>query len=153
MNRHKRRRSAALTREQRASYKRRIIDLTGKRFGRWTVLALHPKRYRRWYPLWLCRCSCPDRTQRLVLGFSLRQGKSRSCGCVRREKFIRHVTKHGLSHSRPYHCWENMKQRCFNPNSANYAYYGGRDDVPITVCDEYCDFPNWYADIGYRLHD
>jgi len=33
----------------------RFIDLTGKRFGRWKVLAIHPERRR---PLWLCRCDC-----------------------------------------------------------------------------------------------
>lgn len=46
-----------------------------------------------------------------------------------------------------------MKGRCFNPDHKHYADYGGRDENPITVCEYYCDFPNWYADIGYQLHD
>jgi hypothetical protein len=41
-----------------------------------------------------------------------------------------------------------MKQRCFNPNCRNYPNYGGREDTPITVCEYYCDFVNWYADMG-----
>jgi hypothetical protein len=47
-----------------------------------------------------------------------------------------------------------MKQRCSNPNDWAYDYYGGRPDSPITVDEYYSDdFPNWYADIGYQLHD
>src|SRR5262249_35922619 len=76
----------------------RLIDMTGRRFGRLTVLAIYPERYR-WpggtFALWLCRCDCG--TERVVLGNSLRRGASTNCGCLKREKFIRRVTKHGLS--------------------------------------------------------
>ena len=55
---------------------------------------------------------------------------------------------HGMSKTRMYrrHC--SMLQRCFNPNATGYAYYGGRDPDPVTVCDYYCDFVNWFADWG-----
>lgn len=61
----------------------KLIDLTGQRFGRWTVV-----RRKGSYPApdkssrWLCRCDC-GRT-RLVGTRSLRTGDSRSCGCARR---------------------------------------------------------------------
>jgi hypothetical protein len=45
-----------------------------------------------------------------------------------------------------------MLARCFNPNSTSYGNYGGRDD-PLTVHEYYRDFQNWYADIGFQLHD
>lgn len=58
-------------------------DLTGQRFGRWTVLpqveAVH--RYER---KWLCRCDCG--TERFVLENNLLSGDSRSCGCLRKER-------------------------------------------------------------------
>lgn len=49
------------------------IDITGQRFGRWTVLeyANHSK--------WLCKCDCG--VERSVYGPDLKSGKSKSCGC------------------------------------------------------------------------
>jgi hypothetical protein len=38
-----------------------------------------------------------------------------------------------------------MLQRCFNPNSTNYYYYGGRD---ITIHERWFEFENFYADMG-----
>lgn len=60
------------------------IDLTGKKFGRWTVLKQGNKKGRRLY--WLCKCECG--TIKEVSGESLRSGKSKSCGCLRNEKTI-----------------------------------------------------------------
>lgn len=45
--------------------------------------------------------------------------------------------KHGMSHSRLYKCWVDMKARCLNPNHNWYSHYGGKG---ITVCDEWKDF-------------
>jgi hypothetical protein len=60
-----------------------LIDMTGKRVGRWTVLALHPKRCGR-KAVWWCRCECG--TERGVIGKDLRRGRSTSCGCRRQEE-------------------------------------------------------------------
>jgi len=46
-----------------------------------------------------------------------------------------------------YQCWENMKQRCLNPNNTNYPTYGGRG---ITVCEEFKTFSLFLAHIGER---
>ena len=57
-------------------------NMLGRQFGRWTVIR-SGGRSRHSSDQWLCRCSC-DQT-RLVLGPSLRTGKSQSCGCYHRE--------------------------------------------------------------------
>jgi hypothetical protein len=121
----------------------RFIDITGKRFGRWTVLAIHPKRDRRWAVLWLCRCDCG--AEHIVRGSSLHTGYSTSCGCIRREKLKKLLTKHGMSEARVYGVWEAMVQRCTNPNNADYDNYGGRG---ITVCEDWRSFENFFADMG-----
>ena len=55
--------------------------------------------------------------------------------------------RHGLSRTREYNIWANMKDRCFNPNSCNFPKYGGRG---ITVCDRWLSFENFIADMGFR---
>lgn len=61
--------------------------------------------------------------------------------------------KHDLSHTRIYHIWAGIKQRCYNPNSVPYPYYGAKG---IRVCDEWRDkhygfmnFYKWAMENGY----
>ena len=61
-------------------------DLIGQKFGRWTVLNraedyISPKGHH--IIQWLCKCDCGN--YRNVLGSTLRQGKSKSCGCLQKE--------------------------------------------------------------------
>ena len=56
----------------------RIIDETGKKYGRWTVIERGFDD--RHGAFWLCKCECGE--ERIVLGTSLRNGESRSCGCL-----------------------------------------------------------------------
>lgn len=53
-------------------------DLTGRRYGYWTVLRVAesaPNGCSRW----LCRCDCGN--EKMVLTQSLKRGRSTSCGC------------------------------------------------------------------------
>jgi hypothetical protein len=45
--------------------------------------------------LWLCECSCEKHTRLIVIGSHLRNGNTKSCGCLNREKQIEngHNTK------------------------------------------------------------
>ena len=49
-----------------------------------------------------------------------------------------------------YGTWHSMMDRCYNNNTHNYPFYGGRG---ITVCDDWKDiqlFEKWVIDSGYR---
>ena len=61
----------------------RIDDLTGKTFGRWTVLKRAANSRNR-DSRWLCRCECGRKA--IVYGSNLRRGISQSCGCLRSEQ-------------------------------------------------------------------
>ena len=72
-----------------------FIKLTGQKFGRWTVIerAGCQQYANRTEPLWLCVCECG--TEALVRGANLRNGKSRSCGCLRNERVAAAARKRG----------------------------------------------------------
>ena len=62
----------------------KLIDLTGKRFGRLVVIEREGTYISPSYssfPLWHCRCDCG--AECIVNGNSLRNGFTRSCGCLR----------------------------------------------------------------------
>ena len=74
-----------------------------------------------------------------------------SCGHCEYSSRLRreHRIGHGDSHTRLYHIWQGMKYRCFNANSPEYKYYGGKG---VTICKEWMDFKifrNWATSNGY----
>ena len=112
-------------------------DLTGMKFGKWTVLKFsHKNKY--YSPHWLCRCEC--KIEKIVRGAELKNGSSTQCkGCACKNKFL----KHGLREHPLYKVWAGMKTRCYNPNRIQYKNWGGRG---IAVCDEWKDNPKAFYD-------
>lgn len=123
------------------------LELTGQKFNRWTVLRRAGTEDRK--STWLCKCDCG--TVRVVKGYTLKHGYSKSCGCFERELHVKRLTVHGKSNTRLFRIWQAMKTRCYNPNSEDFKWYGGRG---IQVCDEWLqDFQNfykWAIANGYR---
>ena len=63
-----------------------IMDLTGKRFGRLTVLEIGKPRYQpSGTKRIFCKCQCDCGKIKEIEGQSLRDGKTTSCGCYRSE--------------------------------------------------------------------
>lgn len=120
-----------------------MIDLTNKRFGKLTVIRLDGKDHRHECK-WLCKCDCGNET--VVYGSHLRKGNTVSCGCVMRNT---HKT-HGESKTRLYKIWQHMKDRCNNPNSDNYSYYGGRGITYTPFWEDYREFKWWAIHNGYE---
>lgn len=60
-----------------------IKDLTGMRFGMWTVIRFHDVKNET--ARWLCKCDCGI-TKKPVYGSQLRNGSSTGCGCRRLAK-------------------------------------------------------------------
>ena len=125
----------------------KLIDLAGKKFSRWTVLARSPRAERDGGTFWFCQCTCDE--ERVVDGNNLRRGISKSCGCLRREKSKQCHTTHGMSRTSIYERYKAMKQRCFNPRNKNYPDYGERGiDVDDPDWRERDGFQAYYADVG-----
>lgn len=117
-------------------------NLEGMKFGRWSVGPLSHIKNRASY--WHCACECGN--SRVVLGATLINGTSQSCGCLTVETTKRRLTKHGLADTKPHMVWCSMRQRCKNPSTKGYRNYGARG---IRVCDRWAQsFEAFWTDMG-----
>ena len=129
-----------------------FIDLTGQRFGRLVVLE-RAENDKRGNAKWLCQCDCGNK--KIIMGQSLRAGKTRSCGCLLSEcskiRLSNIATKHGYSGTKIYGVYRAMVERCTKPQNKSFKNYGGRG---IAVCDEWLKdrerFFNWAMANGYK---
>ena len=119
-----------------------LIDLTGKRFGHWTVIKRLPNRGRAL--IWECQCDCGRIVP--VHGTSLKSGTSlmcRSCSCKR-------PRTHGLTHHRLHRIWSRMKGCTGNPNHHDYKWYGARGiGIDEDWRNHFASFYNWAINNGY----
>ena len=131
------------------------LDLRGHRFGRLTAEAavVGSRRGRR---KWVCVCDCGTRVT--VRTCELRNGNTRSCGCLSSELTKRRFVTHGVcTNSRAglpseYRTWVSMRYRCSNSNCKRWHDYGGRG---ISVCDRWLNgdghltgFECFFSDMG-----
>lgn len=122
-----------------------FIDLTGRRFGRLTVIARAPNHKKQ--TVWSCACDCGKTVA--VQGGHLRAGKILSCGCYRQENSKKLATVHGEWGSKLHRVWLAMRQRCYNPRCKDFPHWGGRG---VRVCKEWDDFgafETWAVSNGY----
>lgn len=124
---------------------RRAI-LTGRTFGLWTVQSEAPSRTlpsggTRSY--WNCICTCGE--VREVWAGHLVGGRTRSCGCLKRELAAAQMRTHGGRHSLLYEVWTQMIQRCENTKNKSFSRYGGRG---IKVCSRWHEFSLFEADMS-----
>lgn len=124
------------------------IDLTGQRFGRLIVRSM----------IWgekitycVAECVCERNVSKIVAAGSLKNGRTKSCGCLFSELTSLRMSSHRQTNTRKYSQWRNMKNRCYNPKSINYSYYGGRG---IGMCkdwrESYEKYDAWSDANGYR---
>lgn len=60
-----------------------VNDLTSQKFGRLLVLRRAPNKPGDANVRWICRCECGSETT--VVGFNLKRGNTKSCGCLRKD--------------------------------------------------------------------
>jgi len=116
-------------------------DMLGLQFSRWTVIAFDEKRGNQKY--WLCRCSCGK--EKSVCGKNLRRGHSQSCGCVLLEFNKARISPLRTLHPAEYNVFQSLKQRCRDPKTPAFKYYGGRG-----IKCEFTSFADFFAEVGVR---
>ena len=102
-----------------------FVDRVGQRYGKLVVVGREQSKGR---VRWVCRCDCGN--TKAVLGESLAAKRTFSCGCLHREILTKQNHRHGLSArgklASEFRIFNNMKQRCGNPENPGYHNYGGR---------------------------
>lgn len=121
-------------------------DLTGRTFNSLTVLGYAGSDFR-YDGRWHCQCECGKITT--VKTGALTGLSIKTCGCHPGNLKHGH-TKHNAPSTPEYSSWENMNQRCYNPNVKRYDRYGGRG---VEVCARWrgkLGFENFLTDMGPR---
>ena len=126
-------------------------DRVGERFGRLVVVSraddyIAPNGSK--HVMWKCVCDWGNEVTVDVC--QLVNGKTKSCGCLRKDRNVEIHTVHGGRYDRLYKVFANMYNRCYNEAADDYKYYGARG---ITICEEwrknYAAFKEWAISSGY----
>jgi hypothetical protein len=130
----------------------KLIDMSGRKFERLTVM-FRDKFSSGKKVKWFCACDCGILVS--VDGSKLRNGETKSCGCLQKQEQAKRIiklnTKHGHNkkgqQTKTHKSWTAMLQRCNNPKNTSFKDYGGRG---IKVCERWSDFENFLQDMGER---
>lgn len=125
------------------------LDWTGHEVGRLKITHVVGKHPTRRTLLWNAECSCGNTSQ--VTSAELSAKDTQSCGCLHLEviavtnkAFAEKYKTHGMAGTIEQKAWKRIKQRCLNPNSAEYYIYS-----KIGISETFAEsFINFYNDIG-----
>lgn len=128
----------------------------GDKFGRLTVIryshkelvsfAESRKNYNKYF--YECRCDCGK--YGLYDEKSLRNGNTKSCGCLNHDSLVERNKTHNLSKTRLYKIYHGIKKRCYNSNSKSYKNYGARGiGMDKEWLDDFMNFYLWAINNGY----
>lgn len=123
-----------------------LENLVGERFGRLIVIEradnTNAKQAR-----WICECECGSIVT--VRAQDLKSGRTKSCGCYKREVVKSCSITHGMSKTRLWRIWNDMHVRCEYPSATQFKYYGEKG---VFVCEEWKTFEpfrDWAVANGY----
>jgi hypothetical protein len=123
---------------------RKVLDRRGKRYGILTALTTTKFNSRK-QAFWKCLCDCGTTCE--VFGGNLNSGHTTSCGC--QKGFFTHReggAVNFVTRSPEYQTLCSMLQRCNNPSSQAYKYYGGKG---VKICDEWNGLDKYLTFLSY----
>lgn len=107
------------------------IDLTGNKYNR-LLVDNYVGKNKHGHPLWDCSCDCGNSL--ITSSGQLKQGKTKSCGCLNIEMLAERNLKKTIEVTggeKPatsylaYQSYMSAIDRCNNQNTPHYKYYGG----------------------------
>ena len=116
-------------------------DLIGCKFGRLTVVEYIPPKERKTRSFaWVCKCDCGNDKRVITSSTKLKNGDTKSCGCLKAERMGNLNKKYKYHDRRLYEVYMAVVARTENPNNYEYKNYGARG---IKLCDE------WRGELGF----
>lgn len=118
-------------------------NLVGRKFSKLTVIEKSAEKTKSGNVKWLCKCDCGNETT--VVGSKLKNGHTKSCGCLKKSE-----QSQGYSATRLYRIWLNMHNRCYNKKHDAFKWYGKKG---VSICKEWHDFlpfREWALANGYK---
>lgn len=134
-------------------------DLIGKKFGRLTVESYshNIKKENGIGLLHYYNCSCECGNNCKVERNSLKNGNTKSCGCIHTEQLIKRnkdnakLNGDSVKYKRLHNIYNAMINRCYSKSNKRYKDYGERG---IKICEEWLNdwlnFRDWALSNGYN---
>ena len=122
----------------------KFISILGHKYNRVTVIEEGYRITQRISSKVRCECG----KEFIVTNNSLRQGNTKSCGCLWTDRFVGNAysKRHGQSGSKEYSSWNSAKDRCNPANKQYKARYWGRG---IVMCKQWSEsFEAFRDDMG-----
>lgn len=151
----------------------KLKDLSGMKFGRLTVLGRgenHKRPSGATIVYWICQCSCEEKTIISVDGSSLRNNRTKSCGCLMREtssligKSCRQTNRYNLDGEYGVGYTSSGDEFWFDLEDydliKNYCWYYNSNGYVITTVDRkviclhrmVMGFPDIKYDVDHKNH-
>ena len=129
-------------------HERCFKDITGETFGDWTVLKHDNEKIDRngKYPYWVCKCRCGN--VKSIVGATLRNGMSTSCGCsnkYRLETWIEEIINDYEFDYKKQMTFDNLK----GIKNGTLSYDFGLFEDDILICLIECQGKQHYEPIDY----
>ena len=100
------------------------------------------------YRMVKCRCVCG--AEKVVGLRAIVSGNTKSCGCKWGRKKYLEIQKTTKEYQHIRATWQGIMRRCFNSNSKDYKFYGGRGiGVHPDWVDGFINFYKWAIPNGY----
>lgn len=115
----------------------KIKNRVGETYGTVTVISFSHSIDKKNY--WNCECSCGN--QLVISTHNLWPNVARN-SCVKCNG-----KHHGMTKTTEWRSWRSMRNRCLNPDTEHFIWYGARG---ITICERWESFPNFLEDMGLK---
>lgn len=126
-------------------------NLVGQKFSKLTVISLTDRKPGRF---WLCNCECGTACIRTT--GELTTGRRLQCSDCSRARRVNKLVMDRKSAVSPHpyalrRVFASMKQRCHNPNSKFYEYYGGKGvTIDTAWLSDSSSFYQWAYQTNYK---